>query len=135
MKARAQCLCGSIKYQVFGSLGEVRYCHCFRCRQANGTAFSANAKIAKSNFHIISGKSSLSKYEMSKGVFRYFCSVCGSPIYVIILKEPEWIRIRIGALEGEVDVKITGHVWVGSKSSWYVIEDSLPCFEEKVDEK
>ena len=31
-----QCLCGTVRHQVTGPLGEVRYCHCQMCRRATG---------------------------------------------------------------------------------------------------
>ena len=44
------------------------------------------------------------------------------------------IRVRLGGFEGELDVRITAHVWTGSKSTWYAIEDSLPCHAEAIRE-
>jgi hypothetical protein len=128
-----QCLCGTVRYEVSGSLGEVRYCHCSRCRHATGSAFSANAKIARANFRIVSGQVAIREYEERPGIFRAFCSICGSPVYARLGRDPDNIRVRLGGLSGEVDVRIAGHVWVSSKSSWYEIEDSLPCYAETVD--
>lgn len=130
MVAKGQCLCGDVQYTIRGTLGEVRYCHCLRCRQANGTAFSTNARIPEDQFDLITGEQSLTSYEMGPGVHRHFCSKCGSPIFVKIDRDPGFIRPRIGALTGDVGVSIAAHVWTGSKADWHEITDDLPQFEE-----
>lgn len=130
MSATGQCQCGTVVFEVKGSLGEVRYCHCLSCRQATGSAFSANAKIPLKRFAILSGQDALSRYEARKGVVRHFCSRCGSSIYVTLAAEPDFVRPRIGALVGAVDVSISAHVWVSDKAPWHEIADGLPQFEE-----
>jgi hypothetical protein len=63
---------------------------------------------------------------------RAYCSVCFSPIFGRVAAEPDWIRIRIGGLTGDLDVQITARVWVSSKSSWFAITDALPQYPESV---
>jgi hypothetical protein len=128
--ADGRCLCGVVAYEVRGSLGEVRYCHCSRCRRATGSAFSANARIRERDFRVLAGLNSIREYEENSGVFRAFCVVCGSPIYARLDRDPEHVRIRLGGLSGNIDARITSHVWVSSKASWYQIEDSLPRHAE-----
>ncbi len=130
MAANGQCLCGAVQYAITGSLGEVRYCHCLRCRQANGTAFSTNARIPEAQFELVCGDDTLTSYEMGPGIHRHFCSKCGSPVFVKIDRDPGFIRPRIGALTGEIDVSIATHVWTGSKADWHEITDDLPQFDE-----
>lgn len=130
MPAFSKCLCGSVQYEIKGPLGEVRYCHCLRCRQATGTAFSANARIPDSQFKLLAGEDELSDYEMGPGIHRFFCSKCGSPAFVKLDRDPGYIRPRIGGLTGDFDVDIAAHVWVGSKADWYEIADTLCQFDE-----
>lgn len=47
------CLCGGLRYEVQGEIGELLQCHCQRCRKANGTAFATNALIQKADFKIL----------------------------------------------------------------------------------
>jgi hypothetical protein len=129
MTAKGSCVCGAVRYEVDGSLGDVSYCHCSFCRRSSGTAFTANARVPASAFRLLTGADSLGEYRAPRGV-RAFCSVCASGIFARVDAEPEWIRIRIGGLEGELDVRITAHVWVGSKSSWFEITDRLPQYPE-----
>lgn len=131
--AKGQCLCGTVRFSVAGSFGEVRYCHCSSCRQTTGTAFSANAKIPLDNWSITHGQGSIAEYEQVPGIFRAFCNKCGSPVYARLDADPKNIRVRLGGFEGDLDVNITGHVWLGSKASWYRIKDELPCYMESID--
>jgi hypothetical protein len=128
--AHGQCLCGQVRYAVSGSLGEVRYCHCSRCRRATGSAFSANARVPAGRFALLAGREFVREYEERPGIFRAFCSVCGSPLYARLDREPEHLRVRIGGLSGALDVEIAAHVWVASKSGWHAITDALPQHAE-----
>lgn len=130
MSMYGECLCGSVKYEITGSLGEVRNCHCLRCRQATGTSFSTNARVSEKQFNLMAGSNALTNYEMGPGVYRFFCSKCGSPAFVKLDRDPGFVRPRIGGLTGDVDVIIAAHVWVGSKAEWQDITDDLPQFDE-----
>jgi len=65
---RGQCLCGEIKFEIEGELGETRFCYCELCRRANGTAFSANVPVAVENHRLLKGSDLIREYESSHGV-------------------------------------------------------------------
>lgn len=130
--ASGNCQCGIFKFTVEGSFGEVRYCHCGKCRRGNGTAFTANARVKKSQWKLEGPVEEITEYEHKPGLFKAFCSKCGSPLYARSSHDPDDIRVRIGGFDGILDVKITGHVWTSYKASWYEIEDSIPCYAEAI---
>ncbi|MFZ4289520.1 GFA family protein [Variovorax sp. HJSM1_2] len=125
------CLCGAVKYEITGSLGPGVYCHCSRCRKANGSAFAAVAAVAASDFHIIKGQESLRSYRTDSGVQRVFCSICGSPIIGKRDNTPEAVRVRIGTLDTPLETKVSAHIFVGSKAEWYEISDQTPQHDER----
>lgn len=127
----AKCLCGKFEMSVDGSFGDVRYCHCNQCRQKSGTAFTANAKVKKSQWSITGPKELITEFEQKPGLFNAFCSKCGSPLYARSDLDPDYRRVRIGGFDGKIDVAITGHVWVSSKAAWYEIDDTIPQFKEQ----
>jgi hypothetical protein len=131
---RGKCLCGGFQFAISGPIGEVRLCHCDLCRRANGTAFSANARIPLERYRLISGEDLISEYESSPGARRCFCSRCGSPVFARVEKDPDHIWIRLGTLDREIDAGITAHVWVGSKAHWDRLTWTIPSFERSVDE-
>ena len=129
---RGQCLCGKVRFEVGGNLGDVRLCYCELCRRANGTAFSANARVPITSYKLLSGSEVIKEYESSPGAFRAFCSFCGSPVFAKVLADPDFIRVRLGTLAQDAKATVTAHVWVRSKPEWYSISDALPQFSQAV---
>ena len=124
-----QCLCGKVRFEIDGELGETRLCYCELCRRANGSAFSANIPVASEDYHLLVGREHIREFESSPGAFRAFCSNCGSPVYARVANDPVHIRIRLGTLDKETRVRVAAHVWVRSKPAWYAIADDLPQYE------
>ena len=125
------CLCGRIRYEVRGPLGDIVQCHCRRCRKATGTAFATNSPIAKADFHLLHGQQLLKSFNTTTGVSRNFCSECGSPIYSVKADLPDVYRLRIGSLDTPIEQKPTCHFYVGSKAEWDDIHDTLPQYHER----
>jgi len=124
------CLCGEIEFRVTSEFGDVRFCHCSKCRKVTGSAFSANVKIKKSDWKIVNGSAFVTEYEQAPGIFRSFCRKCGSPVYSRLDREPDHIRVRLGSFDNPTGVNVLGHVWVSSKASWYDIPVSDDCFSQ-----
>lgn len=64
-------------------------------------------------------------YESSPGKRRWFCSVCGSPLYSERDAAPDVVRIRAGLLEEPVQTQPQFHFHVASKAGWWPIDDAL----------
>ena len=72
----------------------------------------------------------LREFESSPGRFRSFCSRCGSPVYKRVGEQPDSVRIRLGLLDGDPQLRSRAHIWVSSKAPRYEITDSLPQLPE-----
>lgn len=125
------CLCGTVKYELDGEIGQIYFCHCSRCRKANGSAFSAVAPINAQDLHIRSGRQSIRKYDSAPGVGRYFCGECGSPLFSKREHAPELLRLRIGTLETNIASPPITHIFVDSKAAWFEICDTHPQYPER----
>jgi len=79
------------------------------------------------------GKESLAAFESSPKKFRYFCSVCGSPIYSHGEKTAQVVSVRCGTLKQDPGMRAAYHAFVGSKASWVDIHDAEPQFTEWAD--
>lgn len=128
MSLEGSCLCGGIRYQVDGPLGDAVHCHCSMCRKATGAAFRTRAAVPSASFHWRAGESLLARYQSSPGEERTFCRVCGSTLVTLFRDRPEEIGLALGTLDGDPGVRPWAHVFVGSKAPWYDIEDDLPRF-------
>ena len=49
------CLCGGVRYQYDGKIGEISICHCAQCRKAQGSAFAAVSPVATARLRILAG--------------------------------------------------------------------------------
>ncbi|WP_112480370.1 GFA family protein [Vibrio variabilis] len=125
---KGSCLCGSVKYEISGQIGDIVHCHCQTCRKAHGSAFSSVGAVEAKDFSIL-GADSLKSFESSKGKFRYFCSNCGTQIYAK-REKAEHIILRLGSLDSDITSLEKEHIWVSQKASWYNPKLKLPQRKE-----
>lgn len=123
---RGSCMCGAVRYEVKGESMGMYYCHCRQCRKATGSTFATNIIVPHAAFRLLAGGDKLSAYESSPEKFRYFCSVCGSPVYSHSRKTSHVVSIRCGTLDTDVGETPRVHKYVASKAPWYEIRDGLP---------
>jgi hypothetical protein len=124
------CLCGDVRYEVHGELGDFGYCHCRSCRKASGSAHGANAPVDRDRFRVVAGAESIREFSSSHGKFRAFCGRCGSPLYAYLASSPGVLRIRLGSLDTPFEKQAKAHTFVSDKAAWEVIEGAVPQFSE-----
>lgn len=125
---KGSCLCRKIRYEISQEPGDFGYCHCVSCRKASGSGHAANAPVQRKNFHLVSGADVLREFESSPGMFRAFCTNCGSPIYAFRAQQPEILGIRLGSLDTPFTKHAREHRYVADKAPWETIEDHLPQY-------
>jgi len=125
---RGSCLCGDVKYEVTGELGDFGYCHCRSCQKASGSAHAANCPVRRTDFRLTSGAEQLREFESSPGKRRVFCSRCGSPIYAYLASDMATVRIRLGSLDTPFEKQPRAHTFVSERAPWAPIADEVPQF-------
>lgn len=120
------CLCGAVRYEVKGPLRNVVNCHCEMCQRLTG-AYGAHTKARKVNI-TITFDDGLAWYKSSDVARRGFCRKCGSSLFWEPF-ELDATGILAGSLDGPSGLVTMGHIFVGEKSDFYTITDSLPQFE------
>ena len=128
MALSGSCLCGSVRYEVAGSLRFLGNCHCSRCRKAHGAAFATWGILDPDQFRWTSGAEFVQGYESSPGRQRCFCRNCGSPL--VSTHDGVVGEVAAGTLDGDPGVRPREHIFVGSKAPWFEIADGLPRYEE-----
>jgi hypothetical protein len=123
------CLCGAIAYEVVGDIFGIWFCHCSKCRRANGSAFQAAAVVRPDRFRWLQGDDCIAEYRMTSGYRRRFCATCASPV-PMLLEGTELVWLPVGGLDGDPGVRPTHHIFVGSKAEWFEIHDALRQFQE-----
>jgi hypothetical protein len=136
MTLHGRCLCGGVTYEVVGELpaydGDMPlpvYCHCTDCQLHTGGAFFASCMAPLAQFTLTRGRDLLTRYETRPGVFRSFCSRCGSSMFYENRDEPGQLYFALGTVPG-FTTKPRAHIFVRSKAPWYDIADDLPRFDE-----
>ncbi|OMH38059.1 GFA family protein [Motiliproteus sp. MSK22-1] len=123
-----ECFCGNITYQIAGSLQDPRSCHCSRCRKAFSSQASAYALVNPNEFTWLSGEHLLTSYVGKDGFGLQFCKICGSTLCGI--HKGIVHGITLGCVNGNPDIELGMHIYVGSKASWETIPDGIPQYEE-----
>lgn len=128
MPITGECFCGSIKYRIDGKLKDARSCHCSRCRKAFSSQASAYALVDHNEFSWLQGEDLLTSYESQPGFGLRFCSKCGSTLCGTYNRLVH--GVTLGCLNGDPDIEIGYHIFVGSKASWEVIPEGVKTYIE-----
>ena len=132
LKLAGSCLCGEIRFEIDGKVSPMEACHCSRCRKTSGSAFSTALLCSTKSFKWLCSEDKITDFRLPSGFAHSFCSICGSPIPDSGLNG-KVKGIPAGCLEGDPEVKIKWHAFVGSKASWFDIVDEVEQYEEQAD--
>jgi hypothetical protein len=130
MPITGECFCGRIQYKIDGRLKDARSCHCSRCRKAFSSQASAYALVEPEEFNWLQGAELLTSYESQQDFGLQFCSQCGSTLCGTYKGAVH--GVTLGCVNGDPQVEIGYHIFVGSKAAWEVIPDGVRVFEEGV---
>ncbi len=126
------CLCGTVRYEITGPFLAASYCHCTRCQRRSGSAASANARVARADFHLLTGGEALRAYRPQDGAPKVFCSLCGSAVFSGDLDKDTPLGVRLGGVDGDPGVRPQFHQYVAFAAPWEPIpDDGLPRYPDR----
>ncbi len=128
MTVYGECFCGAITYTVSGKLRDARSCHCSRCRKAFSSQASAYALVDPTEFKWLTGEEFLTAYIGLNGAGLMFCSTCGSTLCGVF--DGQVHGVTLGCVNGDPDIQIDRHIFVGSKATWEVLPEGVVTYEE-----
>jgi hypothetical protein len=117
------CLCGSVRYQVDGTLRDIIACHCVQCRRSSGHFVAATA-CRRDHFKLLR-QDSLQWYSAVPGYRRGFCKVCGSSLF---FEEAggERVSIAAGSLDTPQGLRIAAHTYTAEAGDYYTLDPHIP---------
>jgi hypothetical protein len=123
------CLCGEVRYEIWGARRNSFICHCRMCQRASGAPFMALFYMPIENIRLKQGQ--LQEYQSSRQAVRYFCGKCGSPLFFHRLSTPHQRAICVGSLDDPNNFEVKMHVCLSSAVEWLDVRDTAPRYEEK----
>lgn len=128
MTIKGTCFCGAVTYRVDGKLRDAASCHCSMCRKMFASQAAVFALLESEDFSWLSGEDLLTTYEQNKGQGIRFCSKCGSTLCGTHDGKVTWVTL--GCIQGDLQIKLEKHVFVGSKAAWETIPEDVPHYDE-----
>ena len=126
-RVTGRCLCGAVTFGFDETPVMTRACWCRDCQYlASGNA-SMTAIFSTETF-TVSGE--LAAYESAADsgnrIRRRFCPRCGTPLFSNDLALPEYMVVRVGALDDREIGKPQSVIWTGSAPSWGHVDPDIP---------
>jgi hypothetical protein len=101
-KHKAQCACGTVKFEFDTDPTFIAVCHCLDCKKSSGGEAATFFDIPEDDFSLISGEPRSFHYtaQSGKGLDRNFCPNCGSRLFTTNLESfPGTVFVTIGSLD------------------------------------
>jgi len=86
------------------------------------------AFVETNEFKWLAGEEFLTAYVGEHGYGLQFCKTCGSTLCTIYKEDV--IQVSLGCVNGQPDIEIGQHIFVGSKANWEIIPKGVIQFEE-----
>ena len=115
------CLCGSVTYTVDAEPVLQGACHCTDCQRQTGSPFTVVVGVPRAALKV-EGDSLASFTTVGEDhggeAQRYFCNLCGAPIFTNSPVLPELALLKVGSLDDASWVQPAFEVWTDSAQPW-----------------
>lgn len=123
MKPRtATCRCGQLSVICTGEPVRISVCHCLKCQQRSGSAFTAQARFPDTAL-TINGQSKIYEHAGDSGAIGvfHFCPDCGATIFYKAGPFPDLTAVAIGAFADPTFPAPSFSIYESRKHSWVEI--------------
>jgi hypothetical protein len=128
--ASGGCLCGAVRFTVWGPLRDVLICHCVECRRWHGGPAACTA-CRREHLRLDEqrGLRWTTGPASDAAARRGFCGECGSSLFWDAPGRPT-ITLSAGSIDGPTGLTMAGHWFTSQKGDWYDLpDDGLPRHE------
>lgn len=124
------CLCGGVRYEVTAPFLRANLCHCSRCRKHTGAAASAQGRVPREAFRLLSGADLIRVFAPEQGMVKAFCATCGSSLFGGTWPDGPEVSIRLGTLDDDPGLRPQFHTFVADAPPWLPVpDDGIPRYE------
>jgi hypothetical protein len=114
--ATGGCLCGAVRYRLFGPLRDVINCHCGQCLRTHGH-FAAYTSVTRAAFALVERRG-LKWFNSSDRARRGFCRHCGASLFWE-KADGQSVSIAAGTFDQPSGLKTTQDIFVSDKGDYY----------------
>jgi hypothetical protein len=94
---RAECSCGQLSATCRGEPVRVSVCHCLACKRRTGSAFSWNARWARTDVALDGRTAEFTRIgDEGARSTSSFCPGCGTTVFYVVDAQPDLIAIPAG---------------------------------------
>ena len=130
MTVRGGCLCGGVRYELSAPFRRANLCHCSRCRKHTGAAASAQGRVPREGFTLLSGAELVETFRPEGGMAKAFCRVCGSSVFGGTWPDGPEVSIRLGTLDDDPGIRPQYHSFAADVPPWDRLpDDGLPRYD------
>ena len=128
------CLCGRVRYQVWGPFEAFHICHCSQCRRSTGSAHASNIFTRADNIRWLQGEALTRRYDPDEpGVIsKCFCSHCGSLVPYLSASSGKLI-IPAGGLQSDPGIQPQDNIYWPDRARWYDSVSHAPHYDTEPD--
>jgi hypothetical protein len=127
-KHAGSCLCGEVRFEIFGDFERFFLCHCGRCRKGTGSAHAANLFSSTAKVNWLSGEAKVKTYRVpSTRHQKSFCAECGSALPRVDSRGG--IVVPAGSLDSALEERPDAHICVASRAAWDRHLEHVPQFD------
>ncbi len=124
------CLCGNVRFEVTGDFQSFFLCHCAHCRKDTGSAHAANLFSTTARINWLCGFDKVHSFHLpTTQHVKSFCADCGSAMPSVQM-DGQLLVVPAGALDDDIGIRPTAHIFCASRANWDSGLDSIPQFSQ-----
>jgi hypothetical protein len=122
------CACGAVTVAIKGTVYSMFMCSCEDCQKASGTGHSAVFTTDPSALTVTGETRSFTRPSDSGATFtRFFCPVCGTPLYGRSSRTERAVMIPVGLIGAEATWFVpTQLIFSRSHRDWDIVAEEIP---------
>lgn len=127
----AQCLCGTIRYEVLAEPLTVYACHCSDCQRRTGSALALSMIVLRDEIRLIQGEPARYCALLPDGRTKNgrICSGCGRRLWGEPQRHPKIAVVQTGTLAQPCGLRPVAHQWTSEAQPWFVFPLGAVKFE------